>query len=145
VRRLVIIVVSVVAFLAIAFALARWLTTENAERNRVTELLQAQARGDADAMLAQLDGCAERPACATAVRANAGALRSPGPVDVVAYESATSYTLGAASGPTRVVWRTPDRLTTVQCVDVRRGGNVLSGPSVSLVGLSQPIGRTSGC
>jgi hypothetical protein len=33
----------------------------------------------------------------------------------------------------------------VQCVDVRRTGSVLSGVSVSLTGLSEPIGRQSSC
>jgi hypothetical protein len=144
-RRLAVIVVAVAAFLAVAFFLARWLSTENVERDRVTELLGAQARGDGAAMLDLLDGCARRPACAAAARNDARALRSPGKVEIVLYESGTSYSLGAATGRTRVVWRTPSRLTTVQCVDVRRTGNVLSGPSVSLTGLSEPIGRTSSC
>lgn len=144
-RRRAIIVVAAVAFLAIAFGLARWLTTENAERDRVTDLLRAQARGDARAMLAQLGGCAARPACVAQVRAQAAALRSPGKLEIVAYDSATAYALGAASGATRVVWRTPSRLTTVQCVQVRRAGSVLAGRSVSLTALSEPIGRTAAC
>jgi hypothetical protein len=128
-----------------AFVLARWLTTENGERGRVVDLLDAQARGDVDAMLGEIDGCAARPTCAAAVRANASALRSPGKVEIVAYDSATSYALGATSGPTRVVWRTPDRLTTVQCVQVRRTGSVLSGLSVNVTALSEPIRRTASC
>lgn len=144
-RRLAVIVVAVLAFLAVAVVLARWLSTENAERNRVTELLRAQLRGDADAMLALIEGCAARPVCADAVRADARALRSRGEPEIVAYESATSYSLGAASGPTRVVWTSPGRLTTVQCVGIRRTGNVASGVSVSLTSLSEPIGRTSSC
>jgi hypothetical protein len=144
-RRLAIIVVSVAAFVVVAVLLARWLTVENAERNDVIGLLDAQTRGDAAAMLAQLDGCAQRPACANTVRADARNLRSSGKVQIVLYESATGYSLGGATGKTRVVWKTPTRLTTVQCVDVRRTGTVLSGVSVSLTGLSEPIGRQSSC
>lgn len=144
-RRLLVITVSIVAFVAVAFLLARWLSAPNAERDRVMRLLEAQARGDAGAMLGQLDGCLARPACVGTVRDNARQLRSAGKVEVVAYDSTTAYSLGGARGPTRVVWRTPKRLTTVQCVDVRRDGNILSGSSVTLTGLSAPIGRTAGC
>jgi hypothetical protein len=79
------------------------------------------------------------------VRSNSERLKDPGPVEIVAYESDTSHALGAATGPTRVVWRTPDRLPTVQCVQIRRTGNVLTGPSVTVVGLSEPIGREAPC
>lgn len=144
-RRLAVIAAAVVVFLIVAFLLARWLTVENAERNDVTELLDAQARGDVRGMLDRMPGCAAQPACADAVRANARDLRSPGNVEIVLYESGTAYAAGAASGPTRVVWKTPSRLTTVQCVGVRRTGNVLTGVSVSLTSLSEPIGRQSDC
>jgi hypothetical protein len=145
VSRLAAIIVAVVVFVVIAALLARWLTVENGERDDVAQLLQAQARGDAAQMLDRLDGCAQDPRCAAAVRANAQALRSDGKLDIVAYDSSTAYSLGGASGPTRVVWTTPGRLPTVQCVAVRRTGNVLSGVSVSLTALSRPIGRTSAC
>jgi hypothetical protein len=145
VRRLVAIVVTAAVFVAIAVVLARWLSAENAERDRVVDLLQAQARGDERAMLDLIDGCLARPACVGIVRANARSLRGPGKVEIVAYDSETSHALGAARGPTRVVWRTPDRLPTVQCVEVRRTGNVLSGPSVTVTGLSEPIDREAAC
>lgn len=144
-RRLVAIVVTAAVFVAIAVVLARWLSAENAERDRVVDLLQAQTRGDERAMLDLIDGCLARPACVGVVRANARNLRGPGKVEIVAYDSETSHALGAARGPTRVVWRTPDRLPTVQCVEVRRTGNVLSGPSVTVTGLSEPIDREAAC
>ena len=144
-RRAVPIVITAVVFVAIAAVLARWLSAENAERDQVVELLRAQARGDERAMLDQIDGCLARPACVGIVRANARALRDPGAIEIVAYDSETSHTLGPARGPTRVVWRTPDRLPTVQCVEIRRTGNVLSGPSVTVTGLSEPIDREAAC
>jgi hypothetical protein len=145
VRRVLIIVAAVVVFVAISVVLARWLSAENDERNKVTDLLAAQARGDADAMLDQIDGCIRRPGCVAAVRANAQRLKDPGDVNIVAYESDTSRALGGATGPTRVVWKTPSRLPTVQCVEIRRTGNILSGPSVTVTGLSEPIERESPC
>jgi hypothetical protein len=145
VRRWALIVIAVVAFLAISALLARWLSVENVERDRVSTLLRAQARGDAAAMLRELPGCAQRPVCARGVAADARALRTPGRVEIAAYESATSHALSSKSGPTRVVWKTPQRLTTVQCVGVRRTGGVLSGVSVTLTALSAPIDRQAPC
>jgi hypothetical protein len=45
-RRWPLIAVAVIAFLAISVVLARWLSTEGVERDKVHTLLQAQARGD---------------------------------------------------------------------------------------------------
>jgi hypothetical protein len=141
-----ILAVGLVAFLALSFLLARWLTTENRERNAVYALLRDQARGDAPAMLERLDGCAADPRCAAAVRRNADRLRRPGEVKILAYESATAYALGSAEGLTRVAWTVVDEgLPVVQCVDVRRGGTVLAGRAVTLRRLSPPIGRQSSC
>jgi len=145
VRRVLIIAAAIVVFAAISIVLARWLSAENAERDKVTDLLDAQARGDANAMLDQIHGCVTRPGCVAAVRANAERLADPGPIEIVAYESETARSLGAASGPVRVVWKSPDRLPTVQCVEVERTGNVLTGPSVTVTGLSEPIERESPC
>lgn len=144
-RRVLVIAVAIVVFVAISVVLARWLSVENAERDKVTDLLDAQARGNADAMLDQIEGCRERPACVDAVRVNAVKLKDAGTVDIVAYDSDTSHALGAKSGPTRVVWKTPDRLPTVQCVEIRRSGSIITGPSVTVTGLSQPIERESPC
>jgi hypothetical protein len=142
VRRLVIALVAV-AFLAASAVAARWLTTDNAERDLVTRLLRAQARGDGGGMLAELEGCAG--ACATRVEANARRLRRPGSLQIVAYDSATSHALSSRSGATRVVWKTPTTLTVVQCVQVRRTGSALGGLTVRLVAVSPPLPRTAGC
>ena|SRR5256885_3503878 len=136
-------VLGLVVFLAISALLARWLTVENAERDKVTRLLQAQARGDAAAMVRQLAGCT--PACAAQARANARRLRRPGSVQIVAYDSATAHALSTRTGVTRVVWKTPPTLTVVQCVRVRRSGNALGGLTVHLLTLSPPIPRTASC
>jgi len=146
VRRWVLIAVAVIAFLAIAAVLARWLSAEGDERALVTDLIEAQARGDADGMLALLDaGCVHRPACVRAVEDNAARLRSDGEVEIVAYDSATSHAIGPADGPTRVVWRAPGRLPTVQCVEVRRDGNLVAGQSVRLESIGHPIEREGAC
>jgi hypothetical protein len=145
VRRWIAIVIAVVAFLAISLFLARWLTVDNVERDKVEKLLRAQIAGDGPAMARDVAGCDARPACRTQMAALAKAQRGPGRLEIAAYDSATAHALGAKDGPTRVVWKTPTRLTTVQCVQIRRRGNVLSGPSVTVTAISEPIGRQAGC
>jgi beta-lactamase class A len=132
------------AFLAVSFLLARYLTTENRERDAVYALLRDQARGDASAMLARLHGCDAR--CRAAVQADARRLRRPGSVKILSYDSSTAYALGGASGPTRVAWTIVDRqLPVVQCVEVQRAGNVLTGRAINLRRLSVPIDRQGTC
>jgi hypothetical protein len=134
-----------VAFLAVSFFLARWLTTEGREREAITALLRAQARGDARGMLARLDGCATNSGCAALQRTNARRLRRPGRLEILAYDSGTAYALGAKTGPTRVAWQVPGRgLPIVQCITVDRGGSALTR-SLTLRRLSAPIGRQSSC
>lgn len=142
-RRWVVVAVVVVLFLLISAFLSRWLGTENAEREAVLDVLQAQARGDANRMLRDID--CQDDACVARVRANASELRAPGDVTIVRIDSATSHALTSKTGQTRVVWITPGRLTTVQCVLVERTGTPLSGQSVTLLDLSAPIGRQAAC
>ena len=143
-RTKLLIVVGVAAFLVISFELARYLTTENRERDAVYALLRDQARGDARAMLARLRAC--DPRCQAAVRSNARRLARPGTVKILAYDSSTAYSLGPATGATRVAWTIINRqLPVVQCVQVRRTGNVLTGRAINLLRLSAPINRTGTC
>jgi hypothetical protein len=143
VKRLVVIVVAVVALLAVSTVVARWLSVDTDECGQVEELLRAQSRGDVDGMLRRLE-CRDR-ACVAVVRANARRLRGHGELKIPLYQSGTAHALRSRTKPTRVVWFTPGRLTTVQCVLVRRTGNVFAGTSVSLLRLSAPIGRESSC
>jgi hypothetical protein len=144
-RRLAAIAVpALVVFLAISLLLARYLTTENRERDAVYALLEHQARGDARAMLADLDGCDAR--CRAVVESNARRLKRSGQVKILAYQSSTSYALGGAEGPTRVAWTIINRqLPVVQCVEVQRTGNVLAGRGINLRRLSVPIDREGSC
>lgn len=144
-RRLVtLIAVGAIVFLAISFLLARYLSTENRERDAVYALLRDQARGDARAMLERLDGCDAR--CRANVEANARRLKRAGEVKILAYSSSTSYSLGHAEGPTRVAWTIVNRqLPVVQCVQVERTGNVLAGATINLLRLSVPIDRQGTC
>ena len=143
VKRIVLIGVAVTAFLGVSAIVARWLSADTDERGQVVELLRAQARGDAEGMLRRL-ACRD-PACVAVVRDNARRLRGRGELKIPLYQSGTAHALRSETKPTRVVWFTPGRLTTVQCVLVRRTGNVIAGTSVTLLRLSAPIGRESSC
>ncbi|MDQ3850699.1 MAG: hypothetical protein M3296_08825 [Actinomycetota bacterium] len=142
-KRALLIAAAALAFLAISVGVARWLSTDSTERGAVVDLLRAQARGDAHAMLRSLR-CPDAR-CAALARANAARLRTPGEVKIVRYDSHTAHALTTKTDPTRVVWAAPGRLPTVQCVLVRRRGGPISGVSVTLLRLSAPIGRQSSC
>jgi beta-lactamase class A len=144
-RRLVsLVALGAIVFLAISFLLARYLSTENRERDAVFGLLRDQARGDAQAMLRRLNGCDAR--CRANVEADARRLKRAGDVKILAYSSSTSYSLGHAEGPTRVAWTIVNKqLPVVQCVQVERTGNVLAGATINLLRLSVPIDRQGTC
>jgi hypothetical protein len=135
----------VLAFVAISGLLARFLSSENVERDKEVALIQAQARGDVNGMLARLSGCSERPSCVATVRANASSLRRPGAVKILSLKSSTAYSLTAATGKTRLAWTVIGRLPVVQCLEVRRTGSVLQGISISLLSLSAPIANEADC
>lgn len=130
-----------IAFLAVSFVVARFLTTENRERDRVVALLQAEVGGRPAAVLRQLHGC--DAACAARIRAFVPPLarrEGRGPVKVVRLDSATAYSLGTSEGWTRVVWvRGVNSRPVVQCVRVRRSRSPLTGRSVSLLRLTAPL------
>jgi hypothetical protein len=145
VRRIVAGVLVLLAFLVISAGLARVLSANGAERSAIARLLDAQAQGDTAAMVARIDGCAREPACRASAGANAARLRSSGKVEIVRLDPSTNFSLGGATGTARVVWTTPSRTTVVQCVQVHRGGDVVSGLTIGLRRLSAPIDRQSSC
>ena len=135
---------AVVAFLVISGVLARWLVLENVERDDIVMLLQAEARGDARAMLAQLHGC--DPYCTANVLRTAHRVKRAGAVLVLADSSRTAYSLTSTVGDTRVAWKAgSDPYPVVQCVKVKRSGNILSGLAITLLAVSAPIPDTADC
>jgi len=144
-RRILVIAAAVVAFVLVSAALARVLSANGAERAAIEDVLEAQARGDAAALVARIDGCAEDAACRATAERNAAQLRSAGEVDVVRLDPSTNFAPTGSTGTARVVWKTPTRLTVVQCARVRRGGDLLGGFEVRVEALSRPIERESSC
>jgi len=143
--RILVLLIGVAAFVAISLGLGRVLSANGAERSAIVALMQAQARGDAAAVVARIEGCASESRCVARAHADAARLRAPGNVELVRLDPSTSFSLGGTSGVARVVWKTPAHETVVQCVSVHRGGDVIGGLSVELRALSGPIGHQSNC
>jgi hypothetical protein len=142
------------AWLAIAFAafvfiglsllLARALTGAGAERGAVLAVVEAEARGDAAAVLDRLPACRREPACAAVTRDRVAQLRRPGQVQILNYQPSVRVAIEQTIGTGRVAWRAGTSLPVVQCVRVLREGP-LDGGRVELLSISAPIGRESPC
>jgi hypothetical protein len=138
---------ALVVVLVVGALLARFLSVENAERSDDLALVQAEAKGDLAGMLAQLSGCRASPSCLASAKADASdpRARRSGAVKILQLESPTAYSLSGATGRTRLAWTVIGTLPVVQCVDVRRSGNFLSGIHVQLLGISAPISGEGAC
>jgi len=138
------VVFGVFVFLGISFLLARALTGQGAERSRVRDVLRAQARGDAAAVLRLLPACAREPACARVTRERVARLKRTGKVEILNFQPSVRVTMTRRSGTGRVAWRAGGSLPVVQCVKARREGP-LTGGGVELLALSDPIGLEASC
>ena len=141
---LIVVAFGVFVFLGLSFLLARGLTGAGTERSKVLDVLEAQARGDAPAVLDQLPACRAEPACAQVTRGRVAELRAPGRVEILSYTPSARLALTRETGTGRVAWRAGSDLPVVQCVRVRRDGP-LTGGAVELLALSAPIAREGAC
>jgi hypothetical protein len=135
---------AVFVFLGLSALLARGLTGAGTERSHVLALLQAQARGDADGVLAKLPACRAQSACVQLTRDRVAQLRRPGAVQILTYQPSVQVALTRRTGVGRVAWRAGTSSPVVQCVRVRRDGP-LSGADVELIAISAPIGSEASC
>ena len=143
--KILLILVSATAFLAISGLLARALSLGGAEQSAITTLLQAEARGDSRGVIATIDGCDASAACRARASAVAAALRHPGTVSVIDFQPSSGFTLGSTLGTARVAWIAGNSLPRVQCVRVRNSGDVLSGFRVHLLKISVKIPGGKDC
>jgi hypothetical protein len=144
-RILILVGFGAFVFLGITLMLARALSATGTERSRVVEIVEAQARGDAKAVLAHTPACAREPACAASTEAFVAKLRRPGDIAILQYRPSVQMPLTNAVGTGRVAWRAgANGFPVVQCVRVRRDGP-LTGAAVELLSISAPIGREASC
>jgi hypothetical protein len=145
--RLIALIASIaVVFLLVSAVLARVWSGDGAEQSAVTALLHDEARGDAAAMIAAIQGCANSPACRARARYDAGALDRPGSVSILQYVPSTGFSLGGTLGTARVAWEIVDETRPiVQCVRVRRAGNALSGIKIELLAITTRLRTDADC
>lgn len=143
--HLLLIFAGVIVFLAVGGLLARVFSLDGAERAAITALVQAEARGDAGAMAAQIQGCGQSPSCRARVAVDIHYLKRPGSVLILQLTTSAGFSLGSTVGTARVAWRTGSALPIVQCVRVRRAGNALSGQHVELLEVSVRIKTDGDC
>jgi hypothetical protein len=139
------IALGVLVFLAISALLARAFSANGAEQSAITALVRAEAAGDKAAMLARIEGCARSAFCRARVAEDAAALKRPGAVSIINLQPSTSFSLSGNLGTARVAWRAGSSLPIVQCVRVRRSGDVISGLHVELLEVSARIKSDTGC
>jgi hypothetical protein len=137
--------VGILLFLAISALLARVFSADGAERAAVTTLIQAEARGDGAEMLARMSGCRAEPVCRARVAADANSLKRPGTVSILQLQPSTGFSLGSTVGRARVAWRAAGSLPIVQCVQVRRAGNAISGLRIELLSISARLKGDASC
>jgi hypothetical protein len=139
------IVVAIILFLVISALLARVFSANGAEQSAITSLVQAEAKGDVDAILGAIVGCRTDPSCRRTAAVDAAALKHTGAVSIIQLQPSTSFSLGGTEGTARVAWNAGGSLPIVQCVKVRRAGNPISGLQVELLEVSRRIASDAAC
>jgi len=139
------IVVAVIVFVGVSVVLARVFGVDAAERDAITSLVQAEARGDQSYVLDHVQGCRQRPACRNRVAHNIAALTHSGSVKVIQILPSAGFSLTSTLGIARVAWEVGSSLPIVQCLRVRRAGNALRGLNVELLAITPRIASDSDC
>lgn len=137
--------VGVLLFLVISTLLARAFSANGAEQSAITDLVKAEAAGNQAGMIARIEGCTRSASCRTRVAQDASSLKRSGTVSILELNLSTSFSLYGEVGTARVAWRAGSSLPIVQCVRVRRSGDVFSGLSIHLLELSARINGGSNC
>ena len=145
-RKIVsLIAVAVIVFLVLSALLARGLSVGGAEDSAITDLVKAEARGDAGGVVGLIDGCRGAAGCRARAAANAQALKRSGTVSIIQIQPSSGFSLTSTVGTARVAWLVGSSLPRVQCVRVRRAGNLLGGFTVKLLRVSVRIKSDHAC
>jgi hypothetical protein len=141
---ILVILVAFLFFLAISAILARVFSVDGAERAALTALVQAEGRGDYEAMLHQMYRCTS-PACRDRIAYDAAAYERPGRVQIAEINTSAGFALDSTIGTARIAWFASDPRPVVQCVRVRRAGNALTGFTIRLLQVSAKIKSSADC
>jgi hypothetical protein len=135
----------IVLFLVISALLARVFSANGAEQSAITALVQAEARGDVNAILADIVGCRSNPSCRRTAVTNAGRLKHAGTVSILQLNPSTSFSIAGTVGTARVAWDVGSSLPITQCVRVRRTGDAISGLHVELLAVTPRLVTDAVC
>ncbi|HEY1568853.1 MAG TPA: hypothetical protein VGF68_17630 [Solirubrobacteraceae bacterium] len=139
------IVVGVIVFLFIATLLTRAFNVGDAEDAAITNLVQAEARGDTSDVISLITGCRASAACRVRATVNTAALRHSGRVSIAEINPSSTFSVASTLGTARVAWVAGNSLPRVQCLRVRHAGSVLEGFTIKLLVVSRRIASDSDC
>jgi hypothetical protein len=139
------ILAGVVLFLVISAFLARVLSVSGAEDSALTQLVRDEAQGDQAAVVGDVQGCRSNAACQTRAAVNIAVLKHPGMIQIAEINGSAGFSLTSTVGTARVAWVAGNSLPRVQCVRVRRAGDVLSGFHIELLKVSRRIKSSADC
>jgi len=144
--RIALILIGVAVFVAGSLAMGRVLAASGAERSLLEGVIRDEAKGDATSLAAGIPNCGVGTKCKSEIDALVAKVGAPGkPLEILQVTGGAGSGPGSASGVARIAWHTGAGLPVVQCVGVRKAGNVVSGFSLSIVKVSQPIDREGAC
>jgi hypothetical protein len=136
---------AVILFVAISALLARAWSADGAESSAITDLVKAEARGSTPEVIGAIQRCRSHPACRARAASDAAQLRHRGSVSIIQLQPSTGFTLTGTLGTARVAWEVGSSLPIVQCVRVRRAGNVIQGLRIELLEVSRRIKSDAVC
>jgi hypothetical protein len=142
---LVLIPLAVIVFLAVSALLARAWSADGAESTAITNLVQDEARGQTPAVIAAIRNCRKQPVCRARAAYNTHHLPHGRSISIIQLQPSTGFTLTSTLGTARVAWNVGSSLPVVQCVRVRRAGNVIKGLDVQLLEVSRRIKSDAAC
>lgn len=137
--------VAILGFFLVSALLARVFSADGAEQSAITELVRAEARGDVPGAVARIRGCRESAACQARVSRAETELRRPGKVSILQLQTSSGFSLTSTQGTARVAYTIGSSLPIVQCVRVRRAGDVLKGLQIELLKISLRIKSDADC
>ncbi len=135
----------ILLFLLITALLTHIFSVDSAERSAITSLIQAEAKGDGNAMLARMHDCKRDIACREQVAVDVARLQHGGSVSILMINTSAGFSLTSTTGAARVAWNIAGGLPQVQCVKVRRAGNVVSGFTVQLLAITKKLPGDAEC
>jgi hypothetical protein len=136
---------AVIVFLVVSALLARVFSANSAEQSAITTLVKDEARGDTNAIIADVLGCRASPSCRARAAELATSLTRKGAVSIIQLQPSTNFSVASTQGTARVAWNAGGSLPIVQCVRVHRSGNAISGLTVELLEVSRRIKSDTAC